>query len=62
MARIDDYGLRGLCGDRETMLKGDQSKIRYERFTKAYRDFQEQFNNNDLGAFYRWLFEKDEEN
>lgn len=59
MARIDDYGLRGLCGDPSHMLKGNESQIRFERFTKAYKDFQELYNNNDLGAFYDWLFERD---
>lgn len=59
MARIDDYGLRGLCGDPNHMLKGNESQIRFERFTKAYKDFQELYNNNDLGAFYDWLFERD---
>lgn len=58
MARIDDYGLRGLCGNPENTLKGDENKIRFERFSKAYKDFQDQFDNNDLGAFYDWLFER----
>lgn len=59
MARIDDYGLRGLCGEPNQVLKGNESQIRFERFTKAYKDFQGMYNNNDLGAFYDWLFERD---
>ena len=51
MARIDDYGLRGLCGEPGQVLKGNESQIRFERFTKAYKDFQGMYNNNYLGAF-----------
>lgn len=57
MTRLDDYGLRGLCGNPNITLKGEQNKIRHERFEKAFRDFKALYQTNDLSAFYRWLFE-----
>lgn len=58
MTRLDDYGLRGLCGNPSITLKGKQNDIRYKRFTVAYDDFKALHHTNDLGAFYRWLFEE----
>lgn len=57
MARLDDYGLRGLCGVSGTLLKGDEVKIRYERTKVAIADWKKESNSNNLGDFYQRLFE-----
>lgn len=57
MARLDDYGLRGLCGIPGKKIKDSESKIRFVRTQKALEDWREGDNKNNLAEFYEWLFE-----
>lgn len=57
MARLDDYGLRGLCGVPGKKIKDSESKLRFERTQKALEDWRDGENKNNLNEFYEWLFE-----
>ncbi len=57
MARIDDYGLRGLVLAGESNSPVDD-RLRWERTQVALADFRrEKGGHGDLGEFYRWLTE-----
>lgn len=55
MARLDDYGLRGLVMENAT-LTSSQDKLRWERTQVALVDFRKETKHpNDIAEFYKWL-------
>lgn len=56
MARIDDYGLRGLVGGTDP-LNLRQQQDRFERTQRAMADWRAQGGQGTLGDFYEWLFQ-----
>ena len=56
MARVDDYGLRGLVGGNAPLGRA-QDKGRFERTQQAMADWRAQGGQGTLGDFYEWLFQ-----
>lgn len=56
MARLDDFGLRGLVMESGKMLSPGEDRKRFERTQTALEAYRKEAKHpNDIAKFYEWL-------